>query len=588
MNSVALVKHWTEKRKIIYWKLFAARSEELEARLIPAMRAYFKEELTDVLVKLEREGKKIEGRYSGWSRLKVQKAVKEDKDVSRINIDRKKEAKRLRTVITPLIKGVMAEYGEERIQDLLESIKVTINFNVNDPEVLQWIGDRMMRFSKEVTGISFESIAQIVRRGFAEGEPLTTIADTLRGKFQSWDKYRAPLISRTETLSAMNRADLFAVEQSGLEEELLKHWLSSRDADTRKTHLDADLRYAKGIPTKEMFEVGTDKMLHPGGGVVAEENINCRCTLYYSKKEKAEEIRPREREGGFQFVPPKTERELHSRLRDVNINPYGFEGYSKEEVLRLETVILQQTEEMVYKLPVLKERLAGKGKADLILRNVETLKIPRSRARANGYWDPLNSQIVLATKGKPIGDQLHPGSFLTGDDLGSLTRHEYGHYLYDRVLARKEFEEWRRLYSGIPKSTIKKTISEYAGGWNFHEFFAESFAFYTSPLYGEEGLEGAMVLPKIILNYLELQFGTLRGAKAMHIVKPKCWERECKHFLGIEQRDKKDPLSLFPICHAFPDGDGIPEEISYGSNLHLEPFPGDHGIQYEPRQKKED
>jgi hypothetical protein len=69
----------------------------------------------------------------------------------------------------------------------------------------------------------------------------------------------------------------------------------------------------------------------------------------------------------------------------------------------------------------------------------------------------------------------------------------------------------------------------------------------------------------------------------LHIVKPQCWERECKYFLGIEQRDKKDPLSLFPIYHAFPDGDAIPMEISYGSNLHLEPYPWDHGIQYEPR-----
>jgi hypothetical protein len=34
------------------------------------------------------------------------------------------------------------------------------------------------------------------------------------------------------------------------------------------------------------------------------------------------------------------------------------------------------------------------------------------------------------------------------------------------------------------------------------------------------------------------------------------------------------------ICAAFPNG--IPEEIAYGPNLHIAPYPGDNGIQYEP------
>lgn len=45
----------------------------------------------------------------------------------------------------------------------------------------------------------------------------------------------------------------------------------------------------------------------------------------------------------------------------------------------------------------------------------------------------------------------------------------------------------------------------------------------------------------------------------------------CKH------RSADNPLD----CAAFPDG--IPEVILSGDNQHREPFPGDHGITWEPR-----
>jgi uncharacterized protein with gpF-like domain len=157
---------------------------------------------------------------------------------------------------------------------------------VNDPQAQAWLGDRLEEFSEQVTGTTFDEIDAILQTGFAEGQPLTTIAGTLRERFASWDKYRAPLIARTEAVSALNNGSLLAVKQAGIAQDVKKAWLTAGDEVVRATHQTAGLVYSKGIPVDEMFTVGGDLMLTPGDGRVAAENINCRCTIMYVKAKK--------------------------------------------------------------------------------------------------------------------------------------------------------------------------------------------------------------------------------------------------------------------------------------------------------------
>jgi len=62
------------------------------------------------------------------------------------------------------------------------------------------------------------------------------------------------------------------------------------------------------------------------------------------------------------------------------------------------------------------------------------------------------------------------------------------------------------------------------------------------------------------------------------LMKPKCFARKCSHFTGVDQPDGTERTERV-VCEAFPKG--IPSEIAYGKNLHLKPFPGDRGIQFE-------
>jgi hypothetical protein len=60
---------------------------------------------------------------------------------------------------------------------------------------------------------------------------------------------------------------------------------------------------------------------------------------------------------------------------------------------------------------------------------------------------------------------------------------------------------------------------------------------------------------------------------------PNCYKRSCVHFLGVADPNAPDDDDRQrPRCRAFPDG--IPEEIAYGDNEHLEPVEGDHGITF--------
>ncbi len=284
----AHLSFWTDERKNTYWKIFAAEEEGLEQSFLIPLQLHFKTQCEEVIQRLNREWKKVVGQYSGWSRQRIRQHLKDNKtNLRAININEKDERAALAEEFTPVVQTIMKEYGDVRITELNNLGKaIAFEFNVNDPRVLKWLGSRMREFSREVAGTTFDEIEAILREGFAEGDSIVTVSETLREKFESWDKYRAPLIARTETISAMNKSDLESVKQLGLEDALRKHWLSSRDDNTRETHLIADKEYsAEGIRVDEEFKVGRDSMEAPGLGKLAEENIQCRCTVYYSQIE---------------------------------------------------------------------------------------------------------------------------------------------------------------------------------------------------------------------------------------------------------------------------------------------------------------
>jgi hypothetical protein len=210
--------------------------------------------------------------------------------LDKFNIDKAAEVKKLRKEAEPIYKYILAESGQARMDSLLHIRKSkavddgAYDYNINDPAVKEWLGDRLDEFSDEVTGTTFDEIKAVLREGWTEGKPLAAIETSLREKFAGFEQYRAQLIARTETIASANKADVDAVRQAGLDDKLLKSWLTSRDGAVRETHLKAEQDYAEGIPLEEDFKVGDDSMDSPGNGQLAEESCNCRCSVVYIEK----------------------------------------------------------------------------------------------------------------------------------------------------------------------------------------------------------------------------------------------------------------------------------------------------------------
>lgn len=129
----------------------------------------------------------------------------------------------------------------------------------------------------------------LVQKAIDSGEPLTRKQiDQLVTLYKNRTlKYRADVISQTETIQGINRADFRAHEQAVEEglirrDAILKYWDDAGDNRVRHSHRALAEKYKKGIPLDEPY-VSPDtgaRMMFPGDtslGAPAGEIVACRC-----------------------------------------------------------------------------------------------------------------------------------------------------------------------------------------------------------------------------------------------------------------------------------------------------------------------
>jgi len=151
-----------------------------------------------------------------------------------------------------------------------------ISFDLQRPEIMTWLDWKLENSASEIIRATREAVEERLREGLEEGEGIPQLADRIRDLFEETYKHRAETISRTEVISANNKASLEAMRQAGIK---TKTWLTAIDERTREAHIIAD---GQQVGIDEKFKVGGEELEFPGDPNGSPENIiNCRCTIIW-------------------------------------------------------------------------------------------------------------------------------------------------------------------------------------------------------------------------------------------------------------------------------------------------------------------
>ena len=251
-----------QKSEELRWKAFIEGQTPIENEFVNVLGKYFDEQRNAVI-------KNIESEIT-------------DENVFDENMWNEKLFEILKILIKKaLLKG--ADNTKQEIEDRVNNGQRTIKkdtdirftFVVDDEsaEIVSYIENQGLKKAKGINKITGNLItAELVdARNLGLGAKET--AEKVR-TVSGFARDRALKIARTETIGALNFGSLQSSKQSEIVKS--KKWLAALDERTRETHEEAN---GQIVGLTEEFIVGFDSMLTPCTGNLAEENVNCRCTI---------------------------------------------------------------------------------------------------------------------------------------------------------------------------------------------------------------------------------------------------------------------------------------------------------------------
>jgi hypothetical protein len=178
---------------------------------------------------------------------------------------------------TALLLALLEAEGT-RILDLLD---LDVAFNIADPGVRAWLAWYVPQFSEALEEVNVTRLRSELTEGMAAGESIPQLMARVNETFESFDKYRAEVIARSETSRASNRAAIEGYKQSGVVTR--KVWMTAPGCCDWCAELDGRV-----VALEENFYNLGDSVVSEDGRLmnVQYEDIespplhpNCRCAI---------------------------------------------------------------------------------------------------------------------------------------------------------------------------------------------------------------------------------------------------------------------------------------------------------------------
>lgn len=214
---------------------------------------------------MEKQRAEVLGKLGGG------KSIKGAEDVAKNPFDKRKWKREFIKSATPIYEKVVDDAGTAAIND----VATGVDFNLLDPNVTRFIEGRSQRFAQRVNDTTWDTLKTSLSQGIKDGESIAQLEVRINNIMDLRVNQSSESIARTEVISASNGGALEGWRQSDAVKR--KQWLATMSDDrTRETHVEA---HGQEVALDDDFEVGDGSGPAPGQIGLAEEDIQCRCTM---------------------------------------------------------------------------------------------------------------------------------------------------------------------------------------------------------------------------------------------------------------------------------------------------------------------
>lgn len=156
----------------------------------------------------------------------------------------------------------------------LRKARVGLDFSMQSPQAVAFLRRREQRFAQQVAETAWSELKTRLTRAMDGGASIDELVAAV-DRVPAFNPARAEMIARTEVIGAYNGGLEEGFRQSG--NVTSKVWLSALDDRTRETHLAMHNQLAAIGEDFESPDGG--RAPAPGQFGIAEEDINCRCSM---------------------------------------------------------------------------------------------------------------------------------------------------------------------------------------------------------------------------------------------------------------------------------------------------------------------